>query len=99
VIQYWIHWAALQEWVSGAPPWEQVLDQMEEEPDDELLTRAIDIVREQGSASASMLQRRMRIGYPRASRLVDEMEELGIVGPTQGGGRPRKVLDPGPEPG
>jgi S-DNA-T family DNA segregation ATPase FtsK/SpoIIIE len=39
-----------------------------------------------------MLQRRLRIGYPRAARLVDELEELGIVGPTQGGGREREVL-------
>jgi S-DNA-T family DNA segregation ATPase FtsK/SpoIIIE len=45
-----------------------------------------------------MLQRRMRIGYPRASRLIDEMEERGVVGPAERGGRPRQVLDVDPEP-
>jgi len=39
-----------------------------------------------------LLQRRLHIGYPRAARLVDELEELGIVGPPQGGGRERDVL-------
>ncbi|HBX69925.1 MAG TPA: hypothetical protein DEH25_11260, partial [Chloroflexi bacterium] len=43
-------------------------------------------------ASASMLQRQLRIGYPRASRLMDELEEMGIIGPAQGGGREREVL-------
>ena len=44
------------------------------------------------SVSASMLQRRLRVGYPRAARLIDELEELGVVGPSQGGGREREVL-------
>jgi S-DNA-T family DNA segregation ATPase FtsK/SpoIIIE len=39
-----------------------------------------------------MLQRRLRIGYPRAARLMDELEERGVVGPSQGGGRDREVL-------
>jgi S-DNA-T family DNA segregation ATPase FtsK/SpoIIIE len=43
-------------------------------------------------ASASLLQRRLRIGYPRAARLLDELETLRIVGPAQGGGREREVL-------
>jgi DNA segregation ATPase FtsK/SpoIIIE-like protein len=49
-------------------------------------------VRSQGEASASLLQRRMHIGYPRASRLIDEMYDLGIVGPAETGGRARRVL-------
>ncbi len=49
-------------------------------------------MRESRRASASLLQRRLRIGYPRAARLIDELEELGIVGPSQGGGRDRDVL-------
>ena len=49
-------------------------------------------MRESQRASASMLQRRLRIGYPRAARLIDELEELGIVGPSRGGGREREVL-------
>jgi S-DNA-T family DNA segregation ATPase FtsK/SpoIIIE len=42
--------------------------------------------------SASMLQRRLRIGYPRAARLIDELAGMGIVGPDEGGGRSRQVL-------
>jgi S-DNA-T family DNA segregation ATPase FtsK/SpoIIIE len=49
-------------------------------------------VRDERRASASLLQRRLRIGYPRAARLIDELEELGVVGPSQGGGRDRDVL-------
>jgi S-DNA-T family DNA segregation ATPase FtsK/SpoIIIE len=67
--------------------------QAAEEGTDELLQKAINIVRQQGSASASLLQRRMHIGYPRASRLIDEMEERGIVGPAESGGRQRQVLE------
>ena len=50
------------------------------------------IVRQQQRASASMLQRRLRIGYPRAARLLDQLEEMGVVGPSQGGGKEREVL-------
>jgi S-DNA-T family DNA segregation ATPase FtsK/SpoIIIE len=39
-----------------------------------------------------LLQRRLRIGYPRAARLIDELEDLGIVGPSQGSGKDREVL-------
>lgn len=57
--------------------------------DDELLEKAVEVVREQGKASVSLLQRRLRIGYSRAARLIDEMEEQGIIGPDEGGkGRP-----------
>ncbi|HRQ23717.1 MAG TPA: DNA translocase FtsK [Anaerolineales bacterium] len=38
------------------------------------------------------MQRRLRIGYPRAARLLDQLEEMGVVGPSQGGGREREVL-------
>lgn len=57
---------------------------------DELLTDAIRLVLELGQASASMLQRRFRIGYNRAARLVDTMEEMGIVGPATGS-KPREL--------
>jgi S-DNA-T family DNA segregation ATPase FtsK/SpoIIIE len=53
--------------------------------------QALEIVMENGSASASMLQRRLRVGYNRAANLVEEMERHGIVGPAQGS-KPRKVL-------
>jgi S-DNA-T family DNA segregation ATPase FtsK/SpoIIIE len=64
----------------------------EADKEDALLDEAIALVRETGSASASLLQRRMRIGYPRAARLIDAMEERGIIGPPETGGRPREVL-------
>ncbi|MGB4266613.1 MAG: DNA translocase FtsK, partial [Limnochordia bacterium] len=58
---------------------------------DELLEDAIRLVVETGQASISMLQRRFRIGYSRAARLIDMMEVRSIVGPYQGS-KPREVL-------
>jgi S-DNA-T family DNA segregation ATPase FtsK/SpoIIIE len=58
---------------------------------DELLPQAVDVVLETGQASVSMLQRRLKLGYARAARIVDEMEEKGIVGPFQGS-KPRNIL-------
>ena len=62
-----------------------------DEPQDELLPQAIEIVVDVGEASATLLQRRLRLGYARAGRLVDTMERMGIVGPHEGS-KPRKVL-------
>ncbi|OGO35216.1 MAG: hypothetical protein A2W35_10950 [Chloroflexi bacterium RBG_16_57_11] len=74
-------------------PWEEMLAEEEILADrDRLVERAIEIVRKEQRASASMLQRRLHIGYPRAARLVDELEELGVIGPAVGGGREREVL-------
>ncbi|MEW6649334.1 MAG: DNA translocase FtsK [Chloroflexota bacterium] len=72
-------------------PWEELVEQEDGEGDD-LLEQAIDLVRKTRRASASLLQRRLRIGFPRAARLLDELEEMGIVGPSQGGGKDREVL-------
>ena len=58
---------------------------------DELLPNAIEVVVETGMASVSMLQRRLKLGYARAARLVDQMEEKGVVGPFEGS-KPRQVL-------
>lgn len=74
------------------PLWED----MEKPHGDPLLNEAIDLIRREGRASVSMLQRRMRIGYTRAARLVDVMEERGIVGPPEGNTQVRQVLDYGP---
>ena len=63
---------------------------------DPLLAEAIDLVRREGRASVSMLQRRMRIGYTRAARIVDMMEDKGIVGPPEGTSQLRQILDYGP---
>ena len=65
-------------------------DAQEEQGQDELLDDAIRLVLDLGQASASMLQRRFRIGYNRAARLVEAMEELGIVGPAIGS-KPREL--------
>ena len=62
-----------------------------ESPDDELLTAAVDVVLETGQASVSMLQRRLKLGYARAARLVDQMEERSYVGPFEGS-KPRQLL-------
>ena len=58
---------------------------------DELLPKAIEIVIDAGQASISMLQRKMKIGYARAGRLIDDMAARGIVSPSEGA-KPREVL-------
>jgi S-DNA-T family DNA segregation ATPase FtsK/SpoIIIE len=61
------------------------------EGDDPLYDKALEVVKTQGRASASFIQRRLKIGYNRAARLVEEMEQRGVVGPAQGS-RPRELL-------
>ena len=70
---------------SGAP------DIPEEDESDELLPAAVEVILETGQASVSMLQRRLKLGYSRAARLVDQMEERGYVGPFEGS-KPRQLL-------
>ncbi len=67
-----------------------------DEPDadgdfDEMLPQAVEVIFETKQASVSMLQRRLKLGYSRAARIVDQMEELGVVGPFEGS-KPRKIL-------
>ncbi|MBI2515109.1 DNA translocase FtsK 4TM domain-containing protein [Candidatus Wolfebacteria bacterium] len=70
---------------------DDVLDEyLKDEDDDELLEEAIEVVRQAQKASASLLQRRLKVGYARAARLLDIMEEKGIVGPGEGA-KPREV--------
>ena len=59
--------------------------------EDEMLMEAIDVVMDCGQASVSMLQRRLKLGYSRAARIVDQMEERGIVGPFEGS-KPRQIM-------
>ena len=80
-----------------AAPWEGLIQDLDESGPDRLVSEAMDIVKSSQRASASYLQRRLRIGYPRAARLIDELEELGVVGPSLGGGREREVLISGAE--
>ena len=72
------------------------LDEYAKEEDDELYDEAVKIVREAQKASASLLQRRLAVGYARAARLLDIMEERGIVGPGDGA-KPREVYLDKPE--
>ena len=90
IIDYWQKNRELP--VSDVPPWEKLLSEPDENEDDGLIEQAVSMVRSTQRASASLLQRRLRIGYPRAARLLDQLEEMGIVGPSQGGGREREVM-------
>lgn len=91
LIQYWQESTRQQE--EDEPPWEEHLIRQEVlEEHDDMIQQAIQVVTEEGEASASLLQRRLRVGYPRAARLMDELEELGVVGRPQSGGKTREVL-------
>ena len=82
---------------------EEIIDQIEnasadknaeadlEDEADPMLGDAIDVVMETGQASASFLQRRLKLGYARAARIVDQMEARGIIGPMEGA-KPRQIL-------
>ncbi len=85
-------WQKMSGSTPDAPPWESILQEPDEDGDDALINQAIEVVRQSQRASASLIQRRLRIGYPRAARLLDQLEEMGIVGPSQGGGKEREVL-------
>ncbi len=76
-----------------APLWEELA--AEDEDLDPLFDEAVSIVRGMRRASISLLQRRMRIGYTRSARLVDQLEERGIIGPAKEGSQAREVLDYG----
>jgi DNA segregation ATPase FtsK/SpoIIIE-like protein len=76
------------------PGWELKVEHGDEfELEDDLLDRAEDVVREQGRASISLLQRRLKVGYSRAARLIDLLEDRGIIGQSVDGGRAREVYD------
>ena len=85
--------------VFGDPEYVDIEDQGTDAPaggdpsfaDDPLLEEAIDIVMDTGIASASRLQRQLRVGFTRAARLIDTMEQIGIVGPPEGS-KPREIL-------
>ena len=70
--------------------WEEMEEQEEQDP---VYADALELVRKRKRASISMLQRRLRIGYTRAARLIEQMEEDGIIGPATEGSKPREVLD------
>ena len=89
------HWHAVTPVPHYAPEWIDLpSSNLENEggEDDPLMAQALSIVREHGTASASMLQRRLRVGYNRAARLIEQLEDDGVIGPADGV-RSRPVLD------
>ncbi len=78
------------------PGWELKEDATDDpELEDDLLDKAEEVVREYGKASISLLQRRLRVGYSRAARLIDLLEDRGIIGHSESGGRAREVYENG----
>ena len=74
-------------------PWEEIIQQQSESDGDEvLIDQAIKLLRRTQRASASYFQRQLHISYPRAAWLIDALEERGIIGPAQGGGKNREVF-------
>ncbi|MDH4208130.1 MAG: DNA translocase FtsK, partial [Anaerolineae bacterium] len=90
VVQFWTK--AVPFGAEVKAPWGAIEATAEENERDDLLDEAIALLRQQERASTSLLQRRLRIGYPRAARLMDQLEDEGIVGPPESGGRWREVL-------
>jgi len=75
---------------TSVPPWAGLLDQ--EDDEEELIHDAMDVLRGMKNCSTSMLQRKLRIGYPKAARLMEQLAAKGIVGGDLGGGQGREVL-------
>ena len=67
-------------------------EEMGEIPQDPLFKKALEVIVNTKTASATLLQRKLGIGYARAARLLDMLERMGIVGPSKGGGKPRDIL-------
>lgn len=88
-------WKAAQQ--EGSPaasqiaPWTGILDELDS-GQDELLEQALRLLEGKSHISTSLLQRQLRIGFPRAARLMEQLEEMGVVGTDEGGGRSREVL-------
>ncbi len=108
VTEWWQKQVAGAQQEAGDAPWESVVAEVaaeraqfggrgsardEEGDDDGLLERAMEIIRTTGSVSTSLLQRKLRIGYPRAARLMEELQEMGYVsGPSRQAGKGREVI-------
>ena len=84
--------ASMSQWLKVGSGKSSSAMAVDEDDEEKLLQTAIDLVRREGGASASLLQRKLRIGYPKAARLIDEMYEQGLIGPPVEAGRLREVL-------
>lgn len=91
IISYWQNKVERSESEPVDTPWDELVPSIEDDSDD-LLYEAAELVKKEGKASTSWLQRKLRIGFPRAARLMDELEEMGIVGPMEAGNREREIL-------
>lgn len=105
VVNYWKDWHEKQIKAGKMKPvrigpWERGVTRRELLSEtDPMLEEAIELVIAEGEASASLIQRKMGLGYPRAARMIDLMHELRVIGPPEAGGRSRKVLiKPGEDP-
>ena len=90
IVRFWKEQESIDGGLPVIPPWNSLLDRMDDE--DELIHEAMDVIRGLETCSASMLQRKLRIGYPKAARLIEDLEKRGAVGPDLGGGQGRPVL-------
>ncbi len=91
IVDFWRDTWTFEE--DGEAPWEKALTRRAIlEETDEMLEEAIRLVQQEREASASQVQRKLNVGYPRAGRIIDALYRLGVIGPEEGGGRTRKVL-------
>lgn len=90
------YWRSLQEEFDSTTvaPWQLkgLSPEITERDGDELIEKATELIVKSNAASISLLQRKLGIGYPRAARLMDQLEERGVVGPDEGGSKPRAIL-------
>lgn len=95
VVEFWRQ--QMPGW-TGEAPWESMMPSAAVSPtatsqeEDDLLQQAVALLRTRETISASYLQRRLRIAYPTAARLIERLEEMGLVGPPEAAGRPRRVI-------
>ncbi len=98
IVDHWKNWSVEQAAkgkleIITSGPWEKGMTRREVLAEtDPMLEQAIELVINEGEASASLIQRKLGLGYPRAARIVDLMAELGIIGEPEQGARGRKVL-------
>jgi S-DNA-T family DNA segregation ATPase FtsK/SpoIIIE len=78
--------------VTHNAPWEELGKVAQEDDGDDLIEQAVEVIVQSNRASISFLQTKLGIGYPRAARLMDQLEQRGIVGPDEGAGKPRAIL-------
>ncbi|MFN2290380.1 MAG: DNA translocase FtsK [Anaerolineae bacterium] len=89
LVKFWDSWQGEGDQAELFPPWQGF--EMDDE-EDSLLDEAIALADKRKTISTSYVQRQLHVGFPRAARIVEQLEELGVVGPDRGGGRGRKVL-------